>query len=100
MWPNVADVCNSLKNRVLRPLQSLCSHLTIAMRLGRNLMTSITRGRSEHVMRKLMNAVVVAMVAGPALVLGQAGDVNKVLADMRAALGGAEKVAAVKTLTA
>ena len=63
-------------------------------------MTSITRGRGEHVMRKLMNVVIVALVAGPALVLGQAGDVNKVLADMRAALGGADKVAAVKTLTA
>jgi len=51
-------------------------------------------------MRTLMNVLVVTMVAGPALVLGQAGDVNKVLADMRAALGGADKVAAVKTLTA
>ena len=51
-------------------------------------------------MRKLMNVLVVTLVAGPALVLGQAGDVNKVLADMRAALGGADKVASVKTLTA
>jgi hypothetical protein len=51
-------------------------------------------------MRKFMNILVVTLVAGPALVLGQAGDVNKVLADMRAALGGADKVAAVKTLTA
>ena len=51
-------------------------------------------------MRKLMNALVVTMVAGPALVLGQASDVNKVLADMKAALGGADKVAAVKTVTA
>lgn len=51
-------------------------------------------------MRKVMNALVVGLVAGPALVLGQAGDVNKVLADMRAALGGADKVAAVRTLTA
>lgn len=51
-------------------------------------------------MRKLMNVLVVTMVAGPALVLGQAGDVNKVLADLRAALGGADKVAAVKTVTA
>jgi hypothetical protein len=51
-------------------------------------------------MRKVMNVLIVALVAGPALVLGQAGDVNKVLADMRAALGGADKVAAVKTLTA
>ncbi len=46
-----------------------------------------------------MNVLVVTLVAGPALVLGQAGDVNKVLADMRAALGG-DKLAAVKTLTA
>jgi outer membrane lipoprotein-sorting protein len=52
------------------------------------------------VMRKVMNGLVVAMLAVPALVIGQAGDVNKVLADMRAALGGADKVAAVKTLTA
>lgn len=51
-------------------------------------------------MRKVMNVLIVALVAGPALVLGQAGDVNKVLADMRAALGGADKIAAVKTLTA
>jgi hypothetical protein len=51
-------------------------------------------------MRKVMNGFVVVMVAVPALVLGQAGDVNKVLADMRAALGGADKVAAVKTMTA
>ena len=51
-------------------------------------------------MRKLMNVLIVALVAGPALVLGQAGDVNKVLADMRAALGGDDKVAAVKSLTA
>lgn len=51
-------------------------------------------------MRKVMNVLIVGLVAGPALVLGQAGDVNKVLADMRAALGGADKVAAVKTLTA
>jgi hypothetical protein len=51
-------------------------------------------------MRKVMNGLVVAMLAVPALVIGQAGDVNKVLADMRAALGGADKVAAVKTLTA
>lgn len=51
-------------------------------------------------MRKLMNVLVVTLVAGPAFVLGQAGDVNKVLADLRAALGGADKLAAVKTLTA
>jgi len=56
--------------------------------------------RAHTVKRKLMNGLVVTVVAGPALVLGQAGDVNKVLADMRAALGGADKVAAVRTLTA
>lgn len=51
-------------------------------------------------MRKVMNGLVVAILAVPALVIGQAGDVNKVLTDMKAALGGADKVAAVKTLTA
>lgn len=51
-------------------------------------------------MRKVMNVMVVAMLAVPALVLGQAGDVNKVLADMKAALGGEDKVAAVKSVTA
>lgn len=51
------------------------------------------------VMRKVMNGLVVAILAVPALVIGQAGDVNKVLTDMKAALGGADKVAAVKTLT-
>lgn len=50
-------------------------------------------------MRKLMNVLVV-LVAGPASVLAQAGDAAKVLADMRAALGGAEKVASIRTLTA
>lgn len=49
-------------------------------------------------MRKVFNAFVVMVVAAPVLVLGQGGDVNKVLADMRAALGG-DKVAAVKSLT-
>lgn len=52
------------------------------------------------VMRKVMNGLVVAILAVPALVIGQAGDVSKVLADMKAALGGADKVAAVKTVTA
>lgn len=52
------------------------------------------------VMRKVMNGFVVAILAVPALVIGQAGDVNKVLTDMKTALGGADKVAAVKSLTA
>ncbi|GMV21076.1 MAG: hypothetical protein AB7L71_08405 [Vicinamibacterales bacterium] len=51
-------------------------------------------------MRKVMNGIVVAMLAVPALVFGQGGDVNKVLADMKAAIGGADKVAGVKTMTA
>lgn len=49
-------------------------------------------------MRKAFNAFVVMVVAAPVLVLGQGGDVNKVLAEMRAAMGG-DKVAAVKSLT-
>lgn len=57
-------------------------------------------GQMEGVMRQAMNVLVVVMLAGPALVLGQAGDVRKVLADMKAALGGADKVAAVRTMTA
>ncbi len=51
-------------------------------------------------MRKVMNVLVVAMLAVPAVVLGQADDVGKVLADMKAALGGADKIAAVKSMTA
>lgn len=51
-------------------------------------------------MRKLVNVLIVTMVAGSALALAQAPDATKVLANMRAALGGADKVAAVKTLTA
>ncbi len=51
-------------------------------------------------MRTVMNVVVVAMLAGPALVPGQVGDVNKVLSEMRAALGGEAKLVAVKSLTA
>jgi hypothetical protein len=68
------------------------------MRLQTTMIPSYV-AEGEHVMRKVVNFCVLVMVAGPALVLGQAGDVNKVLADMRAALGG-DKVAAVKTLTA
>ena len=37
-------------------------------------------------MRKVMNGLVVAILAVPALVIGQAGDVNKVLAEMKVAL--------------
>ena len=46
-------------------------------------------------MRRLMGVVVVTMLASPAMVSGQAVDANKVLADMQAALGGAENLAAL-----
>jgi hypothetical protein len=47
-----------------------------------------------------MHFVVVAAFAAEALVIGQSADVNKILADMRAALGGEAKLATVKSLTA
>ncbi len=50
-------------------------------------------------MRKVLNLAVVTMLAAPALLLGQSGDANKVLSEMRAALGGDAKLAAVKTMT-
>jgi hypothetical protein len=49
-------------------------------------------------MRKVLNTFVVMVVAAPVLAFGQGGDANKVLADMRAALGG-DKVAAVKSMS-
>ena len=51
-------------------------------------------------MRKAINMVVVAVIAAEALVLGQGGDVMKVMAAVREALGGEQKLAAVKTVTA
>lgn len=51
-------------------------------------------------MRKSSSLVIVALMAGTALVTAQAPDAGKVLADMQAALGGVDKVAAIKTLTA
>ena len=50
-------------------------------------------------MRRLINFVIVSALAGEAFVLGQGGDVNKVLASMREALGGDQKLAAVTSLT-
>jgi len=51
-------------------------------------------------MRKVITALMVTLAATPAIVLGQAGDATEVLADMQAALGGADALAAVATLTA
>jgi hypothetical protein len=50
-------------------------------------------------MKRLL-CLVVAVAAAQALVSGQAGDVNKILADARAALGGERKLAGLKTFAA
>ena len=51
-------------------------------------------------MRRLMHAVVVALVAVPALVIGQGSDAARVLSAARQALAGDAKAAPVKTLAA
>jgi hypothetical protein len=51
-------------------------------------------------MRKVINFVVVAVLAGEALIVGQGSDVAKLLTTVREALGGEEKIAAVKSLSA
>jgi hypothetical protein len=51
-------------------------------------------------MKRMVSTVLVSLVAGGALVAGQAGDVNKILADARRALGGEKKLAAVRTFAA
>ena len=48
-------------------------------------------------MKRTFHTVVVVALAAPVLVLGQAHDVSKVLADMRSALGG-DKLEAVRTM--
>ena len=63
-------------------------------------MATFSVAEGESMKRKLVSMLAVAALASPALLLGQAGDAAKVLADMQAALGGAEKLAAVRTLTA
>jgi hypothetical protein len=51
-------------------------------------------------MKRLCHVVFVALVAAQAITIGQGGDVAKLLASVRAALGGEDKIAAVKTLAA
>ncbi|MBE3095500.1 MAG: hypothetical protein IMZ44_00040 [Planctomycetes bacterium] len=51
-------------------------------------------------MRRVVQSVIIASVAAGAVALGQTGDVTKVLAEARAALGGEKKLAAVKTFAA
>jgi len=51
-------------------------------------------------MKRVVNFVVIVGLAAEALVLGQGGDAGKVLAQVREALGGDKKIAAVKTVAA
>ncbi len=50
-------------------------------------------------MKRIVNVVIVAALAGEALILGQGSDAGKILADVRAALGGSA-VASAKSLAA
>lgn len=50
-------------------------------------------------MKRVFHFIVVSALAAEALVLGQGGDASKVLADVREALGGDKKLAAVTSLT-
>jgi len=51
-------------------------------------------------MKRTLQAVFLAMFAVEALVVGQGTEVNRVLGEIRAALGGEDKVAAVKSMSA
>ena len=51
-------------------------------------------------MKRVIHTVIVAVLAIEAIVVGQGADVARVLADVRRALGGDEKIAAVKTISA
>lgn len=50
-------------------------------------------------MKRLIHTAIIAVLAAEVLVLGQGSDINRVMSDVRAALGGA-KSAEVKTLSA
>lgn len=50
-------------------------------------------------MKRTVHAVVLAVAAVEVLVVGQNADATKILSDVRAALGGEDKVAAVRTLS-
>jgi hypothetical protein len=51
-------------------------------------------------MKRVLCGVAAAVVAAQVLVAGQAGDVKKILADARAALGGEQKLAGLRTFAA
>ena len=49
-------------------------------------------------MKKTVQAVFLTLLAAQVLVVGQGADAKKIVADLRAALGGEEKLAALKTI--
>lgn len=51
-------------------------------------------------MKRVMHTAVVALIAAQVLVIGQGNDVTRVVSAIRQALGGAEKLLSVKTLSA
>jgi len=51
-------------------------------------------------MKRLCHLIVVTLVAAQAITIGQGADVAKLIASVRAALGGEDKIAAVKSLAA
>ena len=50
-------------------------------------------------MKRTLQAVFLAVFAAQALVVGQGGEVQRVLSQLRAALGGEAKLAAVKSIS-
>jgi hypothetical protein len=50
-------------------------------------------------MKKTIQAVFLTLLAAQVLVVGQGADAKKIVADIRAALGGEEKLAALKTIS-
>ena len=51
-------------------------------------------------MKRVIHTAIVTVIAAQVLIIGQGNDVARVLADVRRALGGEEKLAAMKTLSA
>lgn len=51
-------------------------------------------------MKRVMHTAIVSVIAAQVLVIGQGNDVTRVLSELRQALGGAEKLLSVKTLSA
>ena len=51
-------------------------------------------------MKRLVHTAIVSVIAAQVLVIGQGNDVTRVLSELRQALGGAERLLSVKTLSA